>query len=93
MIIRNVDEVEMEEVEMKGVKGAYIQWMASKNEGAPNFAMRRFKVLPGGSIDLHDHPWEHEIYILNGTGEAFNSTEKKSIRAGDVLFIPGSEPH
>ncbi len=93
MIVKNVEDVELEDVHMDGVEGAQIQWLASKKDGAPNFAMRRFKVAPGGRIDLHDHGWEHEIYILSGNGEAFTRDEKKSIGPGDVLFIPGDEAH
>lgn len=93
MLIKNAEEVESQTVEMTGVKGTYIQWLASKKDGAPNFAMRRFKVIPGGNIGLHDHPWEHEIYILKGYGEAFTLKERKTIGPGDVLFIPGEESH
>jgi quercetin dioxygenase-like cupin family protein len=93
MIVRNADDVEKSVVEMDKVDGTYIQWLASKTEGAPNFAMRRFTMDPGGKIGLHDHPWEHEIYILKGKGVAFNDREKVEIKAGDVLYIPGDEPH
>jgi quercetin dioxygenase-like cupin family protein len=93
MIVRNSEEVEKSVVEMDKVEGTYIQWLASKTEGAPNFAMRRFTMVPGGKIGLHDHPWEHEIYILKGKGVAFNDKEKVEIKAGDVLYIPGNESH
>jgi quercetin dioxygenase-like cupin family protein len=85
--------MEFQEVEMNGVEGAYIQWLASKKDGAPNFAMRKFKLIPGGKIGLHDHPWEHEIYILSGNGEAYTNHERKEVSPGDVLYIPGGEPH
>ena len=93
MIVRNVEDIESTRVEMEGVKETHIQWLASKFEGAPNFAMRRFTIAPGGTIPLHDHPWEHEIYILSGKATAYNDKEKKVVGPGDVLFIPGDEPH
>ncbi len=93
MMVKNADQIDTAEVQMDGVKGTSIQWLASKTDGAPNFAMRRFKVIPGGKIDLHQHPWEHEIYILSGKGIAYNDKEKRDIGTGDVLFIPVDEPH
>ncbi|MFO8051556.1 MAG: cupin domain-containing protein [Thermoplasmatota archaeon] len=93
MKLKNADEVDKEKVKMDGVKGTYIQWLASKFDGAPNFAMRRFTMEPEGEIALHDHPWEHEIYILKGEGVAFTDKERVVIREGDVIFMPGNEPH
>jgi quercetin dioxygenase-like cupin family protein len=93
MKVYKADDVAASEVRMEGVTGTYIQWLASKTDGAPNFAMRRFTMEPGGMIPLHDHPWEHEIYILKGGGTAFYGNRKVDISAGDVIFIPGNEPH
>ena len=39
------------------------------NVGAPNFTMRHFEVAPGGRTPFHAHPWEHEVYVLSGTGK------------------------
>jgi len=93
MIVKNSDDVEKSVVKMDQVEGTKIQWLASKFDGAPNFAMRRFTMEIGGKIGLHDHPWEHEIYILRGKGIAYNDKERVEIKAGDVIFIPGNEPH
>jgi quercetin dioxygenase-like cupin family protein len=93
MIVKNADDVESGVVKMDGVKGAHIQWLASKTDGALNFAMRRFKLVPGGKIGLHEHAWEHEIYILSGKGVTYNESETRQIGPGDVIFIPGNEPH
>lgn len=93
MKLKKADEVKIEEVRMDGVSNTQIQWLASKFDGAPNFAMRRFIIKPGGSIGLHDHPWEHEIYILKGSGTAYTDKERVDIGPGDVIFMPGDEPH
>lgn len=92
-MVRNADEVASNAVTMEGVRGTGMQWLLSKKEGAPNFAMRRFTMAPGGSIPLHDHPWEHEIYILKGSGVAYYPEGKVPIKAGDAIYIPGGEPH
>jgi len=78
---------------MEGVIHTSIQWLYSKVEGAPNFSMRRFTIAPGGRIGLHGHHWEHEIYFLSGRGIAFNDRERTEVGPGDVIFLPGNEPH
>ena len=93
MKVIKADDVASSEVRMEGVIGTYIQWLASKTDGAPNFAMRRFTIRPGGRIPLHDHPWEHEIYILKGRGTALYGERETKIGAGDVIIIPGKESH
>ena len=86
---RNVEAVEAEE----GTKGVRVRWLISKETGVENFAMRLFEVEPGGYSPLHSHPWEHEIFILEGEGVAFGGEEEKPIEEGDVLFIPPGEKH
>ncbi len=93
MMVSNSDDIEKTPVKMDVVEGTYIQWLASKTDGAPNFAMRKFTMIPGGKIGLHQHSWEHEIYILKGRGVAFNDKKKVEVKEGDVLYIPGNEPH
>ncbi len=93
MIIKNVNSVPAEEVTMEGVERTSIQWVFSRDDGAPSFAMRRFVMAPGGKIPLHDHPWEHEIYILSGRAVAFTEAERREVGPGDALFLPPGEPH
>ncbi|MBN1390280.1 MAG: cupin domain-containing protein [Candidatus Thermoplasmatota archaeon] len=93
MMVRNSDGIERTPVKMDEVEGTYIQWLVSKFDGAPNFAMRRFTMEPGGRIGLHKHPWEHEIYILKGSGSVYNDKKTVPITAGDVIYIPGDELH
>jgi quercetin dioxygenase-like cupin family protein len=93
MMLKHVDEVEKEEVDMDGVEGTYIQWIYSKKEGTPDFSMRRFTIKPKGKIPLHDHPWEHEIYILEGSGKIFTEDEEVDVKPGNALYVPVNEPH
>jgi quercetin dioxygenase-like cupin family protein len=62
--------------------------------GATNFIMRIFELKPGFASPYHDHPWEHEVYVLEGCGTALNEAgEKNTIQKGDVIFIPSNERH
>ena len=65
-VVKHADEVPAEPVSEEMATGTTIQWLVGK--WAPTFAMRRFKLLPGAHIRKHRHPWEHEIYVLDGSG-------------------------
>ena len=36
------------------------------DQEAPNFAMRKFTIQPGGSMPMHYNLVEHEQYVLSG---------------------------
>jgi quercetin dioxygenase-like cupin family protein len=68
MIVKRYNEVEKNEVNKEGVKDVSIRWLVGHDSGAPNFYMRLFEVEPGGHSPFHSHPWEHEVYFLEGSG-------------------------
>jgi quercetin dioxygenase-like cupin family protein len=86
------DTVKAEDAE-EGASRLTVRWLITKETGAENFAMRLFEMEPGGYSPLHAHPWEHEVFILEGEGFAFDGEEAKGFKAGDVIFIPPSERH
>ena len=86
-------DVELEEPSEVGIKDLKIRWLISKKDGAKNFAMRLFEVKPGGYSPLHQHDWEHEVFILQGKGVARNKTKEEYFKEGDVLFIKPMEWH
>ena len=63
------------------------------DKGAPNFCMRVFDVKPGSSTPDHEHPWEHEIYILAGKGLAIGEKERTPVARDSTIFIPPNEHH
>jgi quercetin dioxygenase-like cupin family protein len=86
---RDVEAVAAEE----GASNLRIRWLITKNTGADNFAMRLFEMAPGGFSPLHEHPWEHEVYILEGEGVAVGMDGEKEFREGTVVFVPAGERH
>ena len=71
-----------------------IQWLVDRQDGAPNFEMRRFTIGVGGSIPTHYHPdIEHEQYVLRGSYEVGIGEEVREVREGDSIFIPSGTPH
>jgi len=86
-------EVEAEEAKEQGAKGVYVRWLITEKIGAENFAMRYFEVEPDGYSPLHSHPWEHEVYVLEGKGVVVSEEGEKPIGPGDVVFVPPNETH
>lgn len=80
-------------VTTEGACGAFIKELITDRDGAPTFAMRLFEIAPGGNTPLHQHPWEHEVFILSGQGELRGQNESHPFREGDAVFVPPDELH
>jgi len=93
MLIVDVHEFEQAEVEGDAAEGVTIQWLIDESVGAPSFAMRRFVVEPGGHTPSHAHPWEHEVYIVRGQGEAVLDDGPVPFAPDNAIFIPPDERH
>ena len=86
-------ETPEEEVRVEGAKGVKVRWVISEEDGAPNFAMRHFVIEPGGYTPKHRHPYEHEVFILEGEGEVLDGDRYRPFRAGDVIYVAPDELH
>ena len=87
-------DVEEHDVKEYDSTGTTIRWLVTKEkDGAPNFALRRFEVQPGGQICMHNHKQEHEIYILAGEIEVITETNTYLAKTTDVLYVPPNEVH
>ena len=93
MLIRRTDPGTTTPVEMDGVKDVSMQVMVGREDQAPNFAMRHFVVQPGGHTPHHSHDYEHEVYIVAGTGQAECDGETATVTEGDVLYVPANAVH
>ncbi len=90
MLVRDYREVPLQDA---GVEGVKVRWVISVPEGAPTFAMRVFDVEPGASTPHHQHPWEHEVFVLEGSGEVIGENGVFQISHGTTVFVPPNEKH
>ena len=85
------------DVEAKDAEGGSsklkVRWLITKETGAENFAMRLFELEAGGHSPFHSHPWEHEVFILEGEGLVVSEEKEVKFKAGDVIFLPSNEKH
>ncbi|MDO8754907.1 MAG: cupin domain-containing protein, partial [Anaerolineales bacterium] len=73
-------------------KDTKIQVLISSQEG-PNFALRKFSMLPGGGMPRHTNTVEHEQYVLRGHAKIGIGDEIHIVKTGDVVFIPAGIVH
>lgn len=69
------------------------QVLLGADDGAPNFAMRRFVMQAGGGMPFHTNEVEHEQYVLRGRARIRIADDAHEVRAGNVLYIPAGVPH
>jgi len=92
MLVRNQEQVEP--VTYGGeAKGVEMRPLITAKEGAPHFAMRVFRLDPDGHTPYHAHEWEHEVYILGGTGMVRGKDGERALHAGDSVFLAPHEEH
>lgn len=93
MKLNHFEEIDQKEVSMEGAEGCRVRWLIGSDDGADNFSMRQFEVGVGGYTPRHSHPYEHEVYVLNGEGTVLGNGKEHPIKKGDVIFVQSDEVH
>jgi quercetin dioxygenase-like cupin family protein len=84
-----IDAAEIE----KAYVGVTIRRVISENDGAGDFVLDIFEIAPGGQTPYHNHPWEHEIFVISGHGQCRDSTGEHPFAEGDVIHVGPGESH
>jgi quercetin dioxygenase-like cupin family protein len=93
MKIVHYEQIAPDDAGETGAEGVAVRWVITDRDGADNFSMRVISVRPGGHTPYHDHPWEHEVFVLRGHGMIVHGAGEVGCAPGDVVFIPPSERH
>ncbi len=93
MIIKQPQEVAAVPVQVDGAKDVKVRVVFGPQDKAPTFAMRIFELAPGGHTPLHEHPFEHEILILEGKIGAVGPQGVRCVDVGDMLLVTPGETH
>jgi quercetin dioxygenase-like cupin family protein len=97
MRVTNLSQIDRQPVQMEGSHGCHVRWLVGERDEAPNFAMRQFEVAPGGYTPHHSHPYEHEVFVLEGEGVILDGTGdrpvERRLRAGDVVYVAPNDVH
>jgi quercetin dioxygenase-like cupin family protein len=93
MLTGTVQDREVDIVTPEGAQGVSMSWLIDKNDGAPNFAMRLFRIEPGGHTPRHTHHWEHEVFVVTGKGRVWAEDGWKDIERGSFVLVVPNEEH
>ncbi|MEA3309954.1 MAG: cupin domain-containing protein [Chloroflexota bacterium] len=89
MLVKESVAVPLEAVQA----GIGIRWLLRQADGAPNFAMRLIEIEPGVVFKMHQHPYEHEIYVLTGEGVVVGVAGEQRMSPGVALLVLPDELH
>jgi quercetin dioxygenase-like cupin family protein len=64
-----------------------------EKDGAPVYALRVIEVAPGGHTPDHNHPFEHENFIMEGQGRVQIEGKWFEVTVGDIVFVPPNTQH
>ena len=90
-VVRRADDVNYESVDATDglAKGVLI----GPDQGAQNFAIRRFTLEPGATVPKHTNAVEHEQYVLAGEYVVGIEDAEHTVSAGDSVFVPAGTVH
>jgi quercetin dioxygenase-like cupin family protein len=90
-LVRRAEDIDYETVD--AAEGLEKGVLVGAEHGAPNLAIRRFTLEPGGSVPRHTNEIEHEQYVLAGEYTVGIEGEEHTVRPGDALHIPAGAVH
>ncbi|MBN2345882.1 MAG: cupin domain-containing protein [Candidatus Aminicenantes bacterium] len=93
MIVEHYTDISAESVTMAGAEKVSIRWLLGKDSPAPNFYLRLFEVQPGGRTPYHAHPYEHEIFVLEGRGRINAQEGSQDVASGAFALVMPDEEH
>lgn len=74
--------------------GVTIRWLINEeNDRAPHYALRLIEVAPGGHTPFHSHLFEHENYVVAGSGRLRIGETWHEVGPGSVMFVPAGTDH
>ena len=73
--------------------GVTVRWLLTEEAGAPLFEMRYFEIGKGRSTSGRPHQFEHEVYVVRGTGKVEGDGQTVAIEPGDAILILPGERH
>ena len=91
--IREMDAIKENVMNDPTVRDASIKVLIGPEEGWDSHVMRGVEIGAGGYSPLHNHPWPHINYIIEGEGSLLINGEETPIKKGSVAFISSGETH
>lgn len=91
--MKKVSHKDVKGTSPEGTTGVDFRPLLAENVNPPNFFLRVFDIAPGGHTPLHTHTWEHEVFVVSGSGKIVLDRREESITEGDAVFVEPNELH
>ena len=84
-----------DEIEREHLDWGSLAWCSRpQTTGAKDLVVIEVTLSPGHGHDFHKHPEQEEvIYVVSGEVEQWLREDKKTLSAGDSVFIPADVVH
>ena len=82
MKVIHCEQIEAAPVETEGAVDCRMCCLIGPDDAAPSFSMRQFEVAPGGHTPKHAHAYEHEVFVLEGSGVVLEGDREHPLAAG-----------
>ena len=63
------------------------------DDSPPTCTLSYSHIAPGATSSHHIHPWEHEVYIIQGSGTLICDGKEYPVKARDAMYIPANTDH
>lgn len=96
ILVVNASAVPVEDLVKNGAEKAKVKYLIDERHGSDRFSLRLYTLEKGGHTPLDEHAYEHQVYILSGSGLLRPSKETRPLKAlkpGDTIFIPSKAVH
>jgi quercetin dioxygenase-like cupin family protein len=87
------EQIEAAAVESEGAVNCRMRCLIGPDDAAPSFSMRQFELAPGGHTPKHSHAYEHEVFVLEGSGVAMEGDREHAIERGNAVYGPPNQLH
>ena len=93
MKVIHCDEIAAAPVVADGAADCRMKCLIGPNDAAPSFSMRLFELAPGGHTPKHAHAYEHEVFVLEGSGVAVDGDRERPVGPGAAVYVPPNQLH
>ena len=93
MKVTHYEQIEAAPVEMDGAVNCRMRCLIGPDDHAPSFTMRQFELATGGHTPKHAHAYEHEVFVLEGSGVVLEGDQEHPVKPGCIVFVPPSQVH
>jgi quercetin dioxygenase-like cupin family protein len=91
MMVKNYREVRAAPIVNQ--PGVTVRWLVSELDESPGYALRLYEMEPEAATAAQSHYWEHEVFVLSGSGVIAGGESEIPLGEGDVVYVAPAERH